>query len=164
VLRLAAPGRWRATWELAAWLRRHRRHFDVVHAHQALHHVTDPVQALREMARVSRRLVAVRDMDWGGFSWWPRHPEVDAWYAGTREREHAHGGDLDAGRKLLAWAREAGFTDVTASSSTWCFASAEDRSAWADRQHHDAQRWDAFVADDGAWLSVLHGEILVRVT
>src|SRR3954471_13171625 len=28
--------------------------FDVVHAHQVLQHVADPVQALREMARVTR--------------------------------------------------------------------------------------------------------------
>ncbi|MEZ5194538.1 MAG: methyltransferase domain-containing protein [Nocardioides sp.] len=39
-----------------------RRSFDVVHAHQVLHHVADPVQSLREMARVATPggLVAVR--------------------------------------------------------------------------------------------------------
>ena len=44
------------------------------------------------------------------------------------------------GRRLLSWARAAGFTDVTASASTWCFATDEDRrwwgGMWADRILH----------------------------
>ena len=49
--------------------------FDVVHAHQVLQHVTDPVGALREMIRVCRPggVVAVRDADYAGFVW---HPEL----------------------------------------------------------------------------------------
>ena len=45
--------------------------FDVAHAHQVLQHVADPVQALREMARVTRPggIVAVRASDYSGFNW-----------------------------------------------------------------------------------------------
>src|SRR3954466_14480138 len=40
--------------------------FDVVHAHQVLQHVGDPVAALREMRRVTRPggIVAIRDSDY----------------------------------------------------------------------------------------------------
>ena len=37
--------------------------FDVVHAHQVLQHVADPVQALREMRRVTRGPVAILTCD-----------------------------------------------------------------------------------------------------
>ena len=161
--------------------------FDVVHAHQVLQHVADPVQALREMARVSRRLVAVRDSDYLGFTWFPECRGLSRWMELYQAAATANGGHPQAGRELLSWALRAGLTDVTPSSSTWCFATREDRSwwggMWAERIQQSALAtqllrdglatqddldlctagWRTFVEREDAWLSVLHGELLVRV-
>ncbi|MEU0556489.1 methyltransferase domain-containing protein [Dactylosporangium sp. NPDC006015] len=161
--------------------------FDVVHAHQVLQHVADPVQALREMRRVCKPggYVAARDSDYAAFTWFPQLPELDEWMALYQRMARANSGEPDAGRRLLSWARAAGFTDVTATASTWCFADDEDRSwwggMWADRVRasamatqalasgstpSDLQRlsdgWRTWAASPDGWLSILHGEILAR--
>ena len=159
--------------------------YDVVHAHQVLQHVIDPLRALAEMRRVAKPggVVAVRDSDYGGFVWAPAVAELDEWRALYHRLAREAGGEPDAGRWLFALAHSAGFTEVAASSSTWCFATAEDRSwwggLWADRimQSTFAERaravgvtdgdlariadgWRRWAAADDAWFSVLHGEIL----
>ena len=160
--------------------------FDVVHAHQVLQHVADPVQALREMRRVCRPggVVAVRDSDYAAFAWYPQLPPLDRWLALYRAAARANGGEPDAGRRLLGWALEAGFEAPQASASVWCFANDEDRAYWggmwaeriltsdltrqllgsgaADQAELDAisaafREWTA--APDG-WFTVLHGEII----
>jgi ubiquinone/menaquinone biosynthesis C-methylase UbiE len=162
--------------------------FDVVHAHQVLQHVADPVQALREMRRVCKPggLVAVRDSDYLGFTWFPAVPAFDEWMRLYQQAASANGGEPQAGRRLLSWARAAGFSEITASSSTWCFASEEDRQywgpMWADRILQSALTTqlltsgmatrpelqaisDAFRAwtdDEDGWFSLLHGEVLAR--
>lgn len=47
--------------------------FDVVHAHQVLQHLTDPVRALKEMARVCKPggWIAARDADYAAMTWYP---------------------------------------------------------------------------------------------
>ena len=162
--------------------------FDVVHAHQVLQHVADPVRALREMRRVCRPggLVAVRDSDYAGKFWFPEIPELDEWMALYQRVARAGGGEPDAGRRLPAWARAAGFTDITPSASIWCFATPEERAwwggLWADRVREselarqalasgaatpeDLERiaagWLAWAESADGWLAIPHGEILCR--
>jgi SAM-dependent methyltransferase len=162
--------------------------FDVVHAHQVLQHVADPVTALGEMRRVTKPggVVAVRDSDYAAFTWFPALPELDEWLTLYEEIARGNGGEPDAGRRLLRWAHAAGFTDVTASSSTWCFATPADRDwwggMWADRvlksaiastalstgaaTQDDLQRisdgWRAWAAEADGWMSLLHGELICR--
>ncbi|MBP2406028.1 Demethylmenaquinone methyltransferase [Streptomyces netropsis] len=163
--------------------------FDVVHAHQVLQHVGDPVAALREMRRVCRPggVVAVRDADYAAMTWYPRVPGLDDWLDLYQRVARAGGGEPDAGRLLLSWARRAGFTDVTAGASAWCFAGEGDRAwwsgLWADRTvastyarlavdggHTDAAgladiaaAWHEWGRHEDAWFAVLNGELLCRV-
>lgn len=162
--------------------------FDIVHAHQVLQHVGDPVQALREMRRVTKPggIVAARDSDYAGFIWFPVLPELDEWLRLYREAARANGGEPDAGRRLLGWARAAGFTDVTVTASTWCYATPAEREwwggMWADRilgsaLAHQLERdgfatrtqlqdisdaWRRWADDGDGWFLVPHGEILCR--
>jgi SAM-dependent methyltransferase len=107
--------------------------FDVVHAHQVLQHLSDPVRALVEMRRLCRAggVVGVRDADYAAMVWWPASPGLDRWLEIYRAVARANGGEPDAGRHLFSWFRAAGFSDITPSASAWCFATPDDRAWWA---------------------------------
>lgn len=106
--------------------------FDVVHAHQVLQHVADPVRVLSEMRRVARPggVVAVCDSDYSGMYWYPRLPELDAWMELYQRVARRNGGEPDAGRRMVAWARAAGFEDLTYTAEVWNHSSPERRSWW----------------------------------
>ncbi len=165
--------------------------FDVVHAHQVLQHVGDPVAVLREMRRVTRPggLVAVRDADYAAMTWHPASQGLDEWRALYHEVAVATGGEPDAGRHLRSWALAAGFApdDLTCTSAAWCYATDAERDwwsqSWAERvtsstfarhaRDHGladdvaleelAEAWRGWGTAPDGWFAVLHSEVLGRV-
>jgi SAM-dependent methyltransferase len=164
--------------------------FDVVHAHQVLQHVGDPVRALSEMRRVCKPggYVAARDGDYSAFFWYPENPVLEEWSRFYCQVARANGGEPDAGRHLKAWAARAGFdrADIQASTSSWCFSTDAERAwwgaSWADRAVKSdfakvaveggfatpedlrrlSQGWRDWAADEDGWLCIPHGEILCK--
>jgi ubiquinone/menaquinone biosynthesis C-methylase UbiE len=162
--------------------------FDIVHAHQVLQHLRDPAMALREMSRVCAPggLVAVRDADYAAMTWHPESAALMRWLELYRQLARSNGGEPDAGRRLLSWAHAAGFDDVEASASAWCFTTSADvawwSETWAERLSKSdfgrqaverglsdlaelaalAQGWLGWAQRPDSWFGVLHGEILCR--
>ncbi|GAA5873945.1 hypothetical protein JCM3774_004047 [Rhodotorula dairenensis] len=158
--------------------------FDVVFCHQVLQHVSNPVGVLREMRRVSKRLVAARESDRGTFVHFPADKTLEQfdrlWYDVAR----AGGGEPDAGRRLKSWAIEAGFAAdrvaVSAGNSTpevreWSqmWAGRTESSDFARKAvelgyatefelQEMAEAWRRWGAQDGAWYGYLHGELIAQ--
>jgi ubiquinone/menaquinone biosynthesis C-methylase UbiE len=164
--------------------------FDVVHCHQVLQHVSDPVGILREMKRVAKAggLVAARESDYAGFVWYPEVEGMKNWQELYQKVARANGGEPNAGRRIHAWARQAGFpaSSITTTSSNWCYNSDEEikwwSGLWAERTvasafaktavdnglataaslEEVAAVWRRWGEQEDAWFSVLCGEVICR--
>jgi SAM-dependent methyltransferase len=162
--------------------------FDVVHAHQVLQHLADPVRALREMRRVCRSggYVAARDGDYGAFVWYPSVGGLEEWRDLYCRVARHNGGEPDAGRRLLHWARAAEFSEIVSGAAVTCHASPEARAAWGgmwaqrmvatriaelavdnglstrDELERISRAWTEWSQAPDGWFTVVHGEILCR--
>ncbi len=163
--------------------------FDIVHAHQVLQHLDDPIAALQEMQRVCRPggIVAFRDADYAAMTWAPADPRLDHWLDVYRRVAIANGGQPDAGRHLLGWAIRSGLSNVESTASVWCFATPSERAwwgaLWAERIRKStfadhavgyaiasaaeldeiAAGWLDWADSDDGWFAVLHGEVIGTV-
>lgn len=161
--------------------------FDVVHAHQVLQHVADPVAVLCEMARICKPggWIAVRDADYAAMAWHPQPAGMDLWRDLYRQIARGNGGEPDAGRHLREWAQAAGIQDARFTSTVWNYADAEICSWWGQSQasrfgggqfaeqalahgagpeviEEIARGWRQWGAAPDAWFAILHGELLAR--
>ena len=162
--------------------------FDVVHAHQVLHHVNDPVQALREMARVARvgGWVAAREADYGAMVWFPDLAGLREWRDLYQVVARANGAEPDAGRRMRSWATRAGLTRASFSTSVWTYADPERCRWWGESQAQRysgddfaqqataagasqadldriAAAWRTWSLSPEAWFALPHGEMLAQV-
>ncbi|MEV8253746.1 class I SAM-dependent methyltransferase [Rhodoglobus sp. NPDC076762] len=163
--------------------------FDLVHSHQTLQHLGDPVAALAEMKRVAKPggLIAVRDVDYAGTICFPELPGLKVWADVYDAVHRSNGGEPNAGRRLKAWAMQAGLSDVATSASIWNFSDDTDRewwgSMWEARVLESAfaadalskslatqevlqqisSAWREWADSPEGWMAMPHGEILARV-
>lgn len=162
--------------------------FDIVHAHQVLQHVSNPVGMLRELRRVRTAdgVVAARDVDYGACFWYPDSAGLDRWLEVLSAVQRSNEGEPDAGRRLKAWARDAGFAEVISTASIWAFNSEVDRewwgSLWETRILQSAlavdaidtglasqddlidisRAWRDWINEPDGWFAMPHGEVLCR--
>ena len=163
--------------------------FDVVHAHQVLQHVADPVQALRELRRVCKPggVVAVRDADYAGFTWFPQLPGAGPLDAALRrggagQRRRARRGAaavvVGSARRTATTSRPPAACGVlrrrkTATGGAGCGRTGSSSRPWLVswstqgwRQPRSSEEissaWRDWAAAPDGWLAIPHGEILCR--
>ncbi|KAL6454367.1 SPAC1B3.06c Uncharacterized methyltransferase C1B3.06c [Candida maltosa Xu316] len=163
--------------------------FDLVHAHQVVIHLQDPVKALKELQRVTKPggYVCVRDADLESSIAYPEKFEALSRYY-TLKAKNAVSTDIKAGRKLRGRAIEAGYTpeNITTTFSSWFVADdSKIKKAWAeattkriksgtevadpndpvknDEINNEAIRlWNEWKDDESSVFTLVHFEIIYK--
>lgn len=165
--------------------------FDVVHAHQVLQHLQDPLGALKEMKQLAKPggIITARDADYSAMAWYPEVHGLRKWldlYIATAQSMHC---DPNIGRRLHAVALEAGFhrSAIEASGTMWVYSTPEELSwwcgLWAERVLYSnfknscldgglatmedlqkiAETWRDLEKREDGWFSVPNGQIVCHV-
>lgn len=165
--------------------------FDVVHAHQVIQHINDPISALKEMRRVTKDggIVAVRSSDVSATAWFPDVEGLNQSQSLYMTEARSLGVEPNAGRLLHFWAKKAGFhTDqLSLSTSTTLYSTVEEvawwSGLWAERVLKSSfaettvqggfaswrdltdisDAWRTWGEHEDAWYAILHGEMLCHV-
>eukprot|EP00924_Labyrinthula_sp_SR-Ha-C_P006255 augustus_masked-scaffold_31-processed-gene-1.13-mRNA-1 protein AED:0.00 eAED:0.00 QI:469/1/1/1/1/1/2/151/274 len=87
--------------------------FDIVHAHQVLQHLSNPVLGLKEMYRVCKKegIVTVRDSDYATMQSFPEMEEIETWRKIYMKTCKLNKAEPRAGIFLPSWCREAGIPE-----------------------------------------------------
>lgn len=163
--------------------------FDVVFCHQVLQHVKNPVGILREMCRVVKPggVVAAREADYRTFAWYPESAILDRWGQLYEETARFNGGQPNAGRYMLAWAKQAGFPpeSIQYTWTTWHYdgeLASNFAESWKGRALYSgygktareqgfaeeeelksiSQGWSDWGRNPDAFIRIPNGEILCR--
>lgn len=165
--------------------------FDIVHAHQVLQHLQDPLGAMKELNCLTKPggVVAVRDVDYSAMNWYPEHEGMRKWLDLYLAVAKGLKCDPNIGKRLHAVAMEAGFprSDIEASVAAWTFSTPEERAfwcgLWADRTvnsdykqrvldsgfateedlHKIAETWREMEKKEDGWFAVINGQIICHV-
>ena len=116
---------------------------DVAFMAQVLHHLPDPIAALKECARIVKPggIIASREVDYGAMLWYPPSPGLSRWRAIFSVVADLAGMQPNAGRHLPLWFHRAGLTEITVTSSNWTYGEPEQRQwladSWAERTQEE---------------------------
>lgn len=165
--------------------------FDIVHAHQVLQHLQDPLGATKEMKRLVKPggVLAIRDCNYSAMDWYPEHPGMQKWKDLYIKVAFGLKAFPNIGRSLHAVALKAGFlrSDIDASVAAWTFSTPEERKFWCglwaertvksdykqrvlDGGHATEQdleeiaaTWQEMEKKDDGWFAVINGQIICHV-
>jgi ubiquinone/menaquinone biosynthesis C-methylase UbiE len=108
--------------------------FDAIFAHQVLHHLGRPVEALTQIRILLKHggLVGVREVDWGSTTFYPDNRGMRRFLTLYYELARRTGAEPDAGRHLRRWFREAGFGETRVSTSTVSYTDPVATRDWGE--------------------------------
>lgn len=164
--------------------------FDVVHTHQMLTHLDDPVAALAQMLAVLKPggVLLVQETDMRTWSMYPDTAIMRDWVRVQIASHEAAGASKMAGPSLVSWAMKAGARreDIEASMGAWMFSTREERAVWgasfrdrilggemrkkalelgiaseAEMDEMGAE-WQRWMDAEDATCGMIHGQIIVR--